>query len=231
MRRNLLLSVCLGICGLATSLANANSISVSASGVLTGNNNNNPVSATATFTFGSGTLTISLTDTTAITYDAVALVRNLQFDVTNGSTNLTSGALTSSSGVKRTVNGNGTFSDEAPASTNWGLTSGTDFLLSVGGSKELVINDPSGSTYSGNGSINGNPGHNPFLANSPSFTLSIPGATTSSTISDVVIGFGTGDLTLNGGPPVVPLPAASYGGLALLAAVGAVGWVRRARQC
>jgi hypothetical protein len=62
------------------------------------------------------------------------------------------------------------------------------------GPAHTLIGDPGGPTYSAaNGSIAGNGPHNPFVHDTPSFTLNFGGFTSDTTIIGVKFQFGTTD--------------------------------------
>jgi hypothetical protein len=148
------------------------------------------VSGTADFTPAAGTVTVKLTNTTANTLDAGELLTGLDFSL-GGLTP----TLTSKTGIQRTVNGNGTFSDTGSAQNlSWSLVSngGGSFQLNFNpDAKDAIIAAPSGSTYISTGSINGNNGHNPFAALSATFVLNVPGATAATPFSVTAVRFGT----------------------------------------
>src|SRR5262249_5528632 len=92
----------------------------------------------------------------------------------------------------------------------------------------------SGPSYSNaNGSIAGNGPHNPFLAESATFTLNVPGVTSASSISAVKFQFGTTDgsnqVTGEDPPDPVPEPTGlTLAGIGLAMAGGWLGLRRRA---
>ena len=154
-----------------------------------------PVSATATFVTGTDSLTITLTNLQANPTSAVQNLSDLAFVLSTGQT---SGSLTSSSGLERNVAANGTFSDGAVVSTGWALeTSGTGLRLHVLGTAigpaHTIIGGPNGSNvYSNaNGSIANNGPHNPFLAGTATFELTIVGLTADSSVTAATFSFGT----------------------------------------
>src|SRR5690348_5962118 len=99
------------VCALTLAVAfSANSASA-ATIFFTGNSSDgHAVSATAQFTPGPNTVTVTLTNTTANTLDAGELFTALDFSL-GGLTP----SITSKTGIERTVNGNGTFTDTATA--------------------------------------------------------------------------------------------------------------------
>ncbi len=154
-----------------------------------------PVSATATFTTGTDSLEITLTNLQTNPTSVIQNLSDLAFILSSGQT---SGTLTSSSGLERDVAANGTFTDGSVVSTGWELeTSGSGLRLHVLGTAigpaHTIIGGPDGSNvYSnGNGSITGNGPHNPFLAGTVTFDLTILGLTADSTVTGVTFSFGT----------------------------------------
>jgi hypothetical protein len=151
------------------------------------------IAATATFTTSDDGLSILLEN---LTNDPVSIIQNLsgiQFTITGATT----GSLTSSSGTPRTIANNGSFVDGSVGATDWlfSFTGGTFNLTALGanGPDETIVGAPGASNvYSNaNGSIAGNNPHNPFLAQQASFVLASLGTTSESTISDVILFFGT----------------------------------------
>jgi len=154
-----------------------------------------PVSATATFTTGTNSLEITLTNLETNPTGVIQNLSDLAFVLSTGQT---SGTLTSSSGLERTVAANGTFTDGSTVATGWQLeTSGAGLRLHVLGTptapSHTIIGGPDGSNvYSnGNGSIVGNGPHNPFLAGTVTFDLTILGVTADSFVTSATFSFGT----------------------------------------
>jgi hypothetical protein len=174
------------------------------------------VDASATFVTSAGMLSITLTDLQANPTDVAQVISDLDFVLSNGAT---TGTLSSSSGQEITVNADGTFTLGATVATGWDLnTFGAGLQLDVLGSptapSHLIIGPPDGGgAYSnGNGSIDGNGPHNPFLNQSATFTLDIAGVTADTTVTGATFSFGTTtgiDVpgTPQGGPAPVPEPA------------------------
>jgi hypothetical protein len=159
----------------------------------------NPVDATVTFLTSANTLNITLTDLLANPKTVAQLLSDLTFAVTIG--NPATASLTSSSGVERTVASNGSYTDGPAVAAGWVLSNPSAGLLHLddlagtghAGPAHTIIGGPDlSNTYSAaNNSIAGNGPHNPFLANSATFVLNVPGMTVDSTISRVVFSFGT----------------------------------------
>jgi hypothetical protein len=161
-----------------------------------------PVSATVKFIIddGADTLTVDLWNTLINPENVAQNVSDLFFKLTTGET---SGSLTSSLGIERTVAAGGTFTPGGSVDTGWVLEiSGTIFHLNgLGSAAEVpahtIIGLPDGSNlYSNaNASIAGNNSHNPFLFGTEAapvqFVLSIPGMDATTRVTDVVFSFGT----------------------------------------
>lgn len=236
MTKNLKRIVLMGLMA-AASTAQASLVFVTPAGSTAGGQ---PVNAQATFTFGTNSLQIVLQNFQANPTSIVQALSDLEF-VINGTTSASS--LTSSSGTERTIASNGTFSDGATVSTGWVFSSGgpSQFLLDVlsgpghAGPAHLVIGPPDGSNvYSNaNGSIAGNGPHNPVLANTATFNLSLTGVTSNTTISSVLFSFGTtpNDVTAEVPGTPLPSPAPEPTSLALLG-IGALAAaaIRRRKQ-
>jgi len=210
-----------------------------------------PVNASADFVAGNGTVAITLTNLLANPINVGQVVGAFSFDVSGF--NIPAGAtLKSSSGQSITVNADGSYSLGATGPTGW--TAGWDFISGTillcdicaspvtGGSfpAELLIGPPGGGGKytAADSTIAGSGVYNPFLYQTASFTISTPGVTSSSVISNVdfTVGpkFGVEAAALAGGGGtqgggMVP-EAASFlltgGGFIL---VGLVGRLRRFR--
>lgn len=173
-------------------------------------------SAQATVATGAGVVTITLWNTLGganSINNAGQLLTD--FSVTLGSSpgTVVSGKI-GGTGNTFFIDGTGTPSSvTSGVSLGWGVSSSgnTVSLNGLGGANnpsDLLVGLPcSGGTYcNGNGSINGNPGHNPFAQNGAVFTISASGVTSTTAINSAVFSFGTtaGD-DING--TVVPEPA------------------------
>jgi hypothetical protein len=188
-----------------------------------------PVNASATFTTGSGTLQVTLTDLLANPKDVGQLISDLDFTLSGGQT---TGAIGSSSGTKITVNTGGTTTLGSTGSTGWGLNNNVGGGLQLtplgfpAGPAGLIIGPPgAGGVYTAaNGSIAGNPAHNPFLNQTATFTLNIAGVTADSTVTSATFSFGTG-----ADDPDVPgtVPDGSATVMLLGAALAGMGLIRK----
>jgi hypothetical protein len=175
---------------------------------------------TATFTFGTNSLTIGINDTVVNPLDVAHNLSALSFTFAGG----TGGSLTgASSPALRTVSAGGAFTDAAGPTTVAGVgwvysTSSNTYLLDVlsgtghAGPKHTIIGSPNGSNvYSAaNSSLTGSE-HNPFLANSATFTFAFTGGVNASTLlSGVSFQFGTTDNMLIPGVLQTPEPSAVF---------------------
>jgi PEP-CTERM motif-containing protein len=143
-----------------------------------------PVNAAATFDIASGTLDIVLSNLQTNPTSVVQNISDLFFALSTGAA-----TLDSSQGTERTVNQNKTFTDGNSVSTGWRLISATfdgvsgfelcvicsDGVNAGVGPAHTVIGGPAGDNKydNANGSIAGNGPHNPFLAESATFHLSV----------------------------------------------------------
>jgi hypothetical protein len=154
-----------------------------------------PVSASATFVTSVNNIMISLVNNQANPTSVVQNLSDLGFSLSTGQT---SGSLSSSSGMERTIAGNGTFSDGSTVSTGWQLDNmGAPFRLHLLGTPQApshtIIGPPDNSNLYSNakGSIAGNGPHNPFLAGVVTFDLNVPGVDANTTIRSAFFSFGT----------------------------------------
>lgn len=163
-----------------------------------------PVSATATFVVSAGQVVVTLTDNLVNPKDIGQLISDLQFTLSGGGFTGTS-TLSSSSGTTIFVNADGTTTAGSTGKTGWALgTTSSGLILCVicpsnitptgPVPSQLIIGPPLNGVYSAaNSSIAGNSPHNPFLTNSPTFTVSNSSinSTGSTLVSNVVFSFGT----------------------------------------
>jgi len=156
--------------------------------------------AQADFTTGAGTLTITLTDLVVDPGSVADNISGLGFTIDAPSI---AASLTSQTGVLRLVDASGTYSDlngGAPQALYWNFDASTLFLSALGTGRpgeqppdETIIGAPRppAGKYYGGGSINGNDPHNPFVAGSATFVLSIPGVTPDTLVTGAIFRFGT----------------------------------------
>jgi hypothetical protein len=169
-----------------------------------------PVNARAVLTVNpAGTLTVVLTNLQANPTDVAQLISDFSF-TTNGLT----GTLSSSVGTGIFVNAGGTTTPGTTGSTGWALdpvAGGLFHVTALGavGPANLIIGPPgAGGVYTNaNGSIAGNGPHNPFLNQTATFTLAIPGLNSVSQITSFTFSFGTVAGINVPGTPGVPEPA------------------------
>jgi hypothetical protein len=153
-----------------------------------------PIDATATFTTTNGGLTLSLENLVGDPVSVIQNISGIQFTMTGATT----GSLTSSAGTPRTIAKDGSFADGAVRTTDWlfAFGGGAFSLTALGanGPDETIIGAPTGTNaYSNaNGSIADNNPHNPFLALKATFGIAALGVTEQSTVSNVILFFGTG---------------------------------------
>ena len=194
------------------------------------------VNATATFTTSANQLVITLTNLLADPGNVGQNLSDLAFNLSI--TNPGSSALTSSSVLAlRTIASDGSYVDSnAGSSTGWALSStgGGGVLLNVLGTPvgpaHTIVGPPNGSNLyaSANDSIahTGGP-HNPFIDQSATFTLSMVGVTSDTTVTAATFSFGTtaGDNvpgTSRVPPNSIPEPASLLlmgGGVVLLGSI------------
>lgn len=199
-----------------------------------------PIQATAEFIFDSvaDTIEVKLWNTQADPRSIAQCLSDLGFVLTTGQT---SGSLTSSSGLSRTVAAGGTFTDGSSVSTGWLLRTNVSVISYLGnglllndlnggaGPKNLIIGPPNSSTGlygNANPSITGS-SHEPVLYGSDGsginpapvdFLLSVPGIDDTTRVYAAVFSFGT-----TSGDNVVPVPPTVWllgGGLVGLVLLG-----------
>ncbi len=68
-----------------------------------------------------------------------------------------------------------------------------DLCAGAAGPEKTIVGAPNGSNLyaSANSSIAGNDPHNPFIGQSATFTLAIPGVTSATTVTNAIFSFGT----------------------------------------
>lgn len=198
-----------------------------------------PITSEASFNTSAGQVILTLQNTTLHTADAGQLLTGIRFSLSPNP--ITTATLTSATAIPRVIADDGTYVDGLSQSIlgTWesSLSAGV-YQLDFNPNAEFAIVGPAdGETastaglYSANGSIHGNPGHNPFTAKSATFTLSSAQITAGTTIGSVSFIYNTGLSNVIAGTPVppnqtVPVPEPSTIGFGL-ALVGACGAARR----
>jgi hypothetical protein len=156
------------------------------------------------------------------------------------------GAITNTTGNADLTGANPTFTQ---AGDGW-TYSGPPNELGVGavgdpvtGNSPLILGSPNGGNVYANAgsSIATNTPHNPLVEQTATFVFNITGLKANATLATTgaTFFFGTGNLSAPGTvdnsgtpptPPGTPLPAAVYGGMSLMAGLGAVRKFARRRQ-
>ena len=197
------------------------------------------VSGEADFTLGNGSLTLTLTNYTADPTADSQMINGITFNITGAS----SEELNSSLGKTATITQGSAATNvsSSPVSlTHWTASeTGTKISLSTlsGGKPDELIIGPGGNGGIYNNANSSITGHGPSVLNTATFTFDITGITASSTLSNVVLDFGTtsGSDTValsrssSSQPAAVPEPSSlallGIGGLAM-----AIGAYRRGRK-
>jgi hypothetical protein len=158
---------------------------------------NSPNQAKATVTTGADSVTVFLENLTVNPADASDLLTGFGFDI-----GVAGGTLTSGTGVERTLNDDGTFTDGAGAvsivgSDKWQLVSlsGFDYFISGLNAQPdySIIGAPNTSTGkydAANASIKGD-SHQPHTALTGTFIFTIVGVTADTEVTDAIFRFGT----------------------------------------
>jgi hypothetical protein len=200
LKKSLLALAIFGIVSLAHGTAQADPISVcTGPGCSTTN-------VSGTIVAGNGTVTITLNNnlTNAQVVSVIQNISGIYFQVsgyTLGAVSLSGSNSTQSTNVA----GNGTATLAGAVNpTGWGAGHNGSLITvcvvcaggfgaspSAGPDQTIIGGSGSGTYANANGSIAGNNPHNPFLAGTVTFTLTVPGVTADSTFSNVVIQFGT----------------------------------------
>ncbi len=159
--------------------------------------NTGPVSAQATVTTGNGIVTVNLTNLITNQVDVGQAISDFSINLSGSNLDLTS---SSSSGTQLYVDSVGSVSQVGPVtdflpSSGYTLAGNTLSINWLGsGNPAYTILGPASSNGSydyANGSIAGNPAHNPFLNGVVTFTFSITGVTSNTNLSGAVFSFGT----------------------------------------
>lgn len=150
-----------------------------------------PVSAEATLTTTTDLVTVTVRNLQTSIKDIEQTISGISFALDNLKTGTT---VVSSAGLERTVHSNKSFTDGASVPTGW-------IVLLDGQSMQLMLPDPvtdhtiigpaSGSSYSNaNSTIAGNADNNPFLYGPVTFSIKVPGITSSTHVDWATFHFG-----------------------------------------
>jgi hypothetical protein len=209
----------------ATLLVSAMAPWASAAFVFNGDSaDGHPVSGIADFALDAAadTITVTLTNTTANSFDAGELLTGLDFSVGG-----LVPSLVSDLAIRRTIALDGSFADTgAPQNLTWSLvTLGDDaYQLNFhGDAKDSIVGPPMAGSYAtANRSIRGNPGHNPFAAETAAFVLSVPDLEDDTPVNVLNFRYGTDLESANGN---IPEPSSLV--LAAVGLFGLLAWARR----
>lgn len=192
-----------------------------------------PLTASAKFNVTAGSMVVTLVNLQANTVDIAQNISSLLFTVSNGAAvlSLAPADLAGSSGTQVTIGTGGVVSGVQAVSpiTHWsaGSSAGQSYLsdLVSGGNPVHTIIGPAstGGNYgSVDATIAGNATNNPFIQNQAIFTINNPGILSTSSISNVSIGFGT---TAASSVRAVPEP-----GTIFLVSIGLLAAISRTRR-
>jgi hypothetical protein len=187
----------------------------------------------ATFTTGTNTVTVTLNDSLATPTSLAQLLSDLAFSVSGGQTLANSVDVTGNAPLGFITLTDGAATQTAPAGTtnpwtlsNTTLNGGAGYLFTgLNGQPQnsTLIIGPVSSTYCEPSKCPdglANSTFNPYINQTATFTLTIPGVTTDSTISNVGFSYGTSaEIT------TIPIPAAAW--LFVSGLLGLIGIARR----
>jgi hypothetical protein len=198
-RHALLPALALLMLGLGASVAKADQVFLTPVGATTSGGS---VNAKVTFSQVGNVLTIKLENLQGQVpnYNVAQAISGLGFSIAGAGP----AVITSQLGEHITIAGNGTFTSAGTGSTFWGfpVNSGGNFKLNSLGfhspgeqnPDELIVGPPNGSNlYTGNGSVNGNGPHNPFVKDSITFSLTFASLPPNVEIGGVTFFFGTNE--------------------------------------
>jgi hypothetical protein len=153
-----------------------------------------PVSASALIVTEPGFISITLTDLQANPTNVAQLISDFDFTLSDGAT---TGTLVSQAGTLVSIDKGGTSNPVSGIATGWQSNSdvsGGIQISAIGGGqpKNLIIGPGgAGGIYTNaNGSISGNPAHNPFIDGTGLFTVIIPSVTADTQVLSAAFSFG-----------------------------------------
>ena len=152
-----------------------------------------PISAHAVFTTSTDTLAIVLSNLQPDTQILSQNLNGISFTIGTGQS---SGSLSSSSALERKIHADGSFVDNGTVATGWllgnvGSTFSLDQIGSSAAPTHTIVGPSTGSSYpDAKPSIAGAKLFNPFLSESATFVLNVPGLTSQSTITSATFTFG-----------------------------------------
>jgi len=158
---------------------------------------NGSVDATGSVVVGNGTVTVVLTDLTENPISSGQTLSGIEFTVSGETSAAT---LASSSGDTSTINPDGTYTPGAYASHlgHWGAASDVNLsAINLVGHMpyDLIIGPDNAGGFSNAGTYShangGLANFDPYVLGTATFTLNVPGVTSSSTITGVAFEFGT----------------------------------------
>jgi hypothetical protein len=183
--------------------------------------------ADAIITVGGGQITITLND---LFVNPNTVADNLSaFWFTTSVTPTGTPAIATSVADSIDIAGNGTYTDAGSVAPGWAfsdisaVTKLDDLAAGGAGPSHTLIGAPgSGNIYNGpggDGSIDGNGPHNPFLNQTATWTINETGVTSATTISGVHFQFGTTDGNNVSPGTVVATPEPASAGLVILGCI------------
>ena len=153
------------------------------------------VDASATVITSTGSVTVTLNDLLGNPHNVGQLLSDFSFTLSSAPTTALNTTNTPTGSLINIADG-GIATANADAVASWGLTSsGPAIHLNslAGGATQTIIGPagPGGVYDNANGSIAGNPGHNPFLNGTATFTFAVAGVTADTSGTDATFSFGT----------------------------------------
>jgi len=194
-----------------------------------------PVAASADFAVSNGQIQITLTNllSTSQIVSAGQTLSDVRFTLSNSPGTVTSASAT---GTEAVIGSNGSISSSTPNASiprwvgagppppggqgTFTITGNTLFLSTIGGGQPSDLILPSGTSFPNANSSITNGQFNPFVVGPLTITLGLSGVTSSTTVSNVSLSFGTGpDVEI----PATVVPEPSTLSMAMSMAVGFLG--------